>query len=43
MRVELGAEDVLDLGDPVPGFLNRRHEDGAEAGDEFLVAGGSDR
>ena len=36
---EVGAEDVLDLGDSVLGVLNRRDEDGAEARHVFLVVG----
>lgn len=38
--VELGAEDVLDLRDAVFGLLDGRDEDGAEAGEQFGVAGG---
>jgi len=40
VRVELGAEDVLDLRDAVFGVLNRRDEDGAEGCEEVCVTGG---
>jgi hypothetical protein len=37
IRVELGAENVFDLGDFVFGFLNRCDEERAETGDDFFV------